>query len=119
MKSSEEEVRKFLLEFKKIAAGEKGITLIPRNETRSTLAKLGLTKRNLEEILLSLSTVDYCKGPEEDDGIGRNGEMWFFGKEIEGHEIYIKLKIEKIKDIEIAKCISFHIANYQLRYSYK
>lgn len=119
MRSSKEEVRKFLLEFKRVATSGKGVTLIPRKETTSTLPRLGLTKRNLEEILLSLSTTDYCKGPEEDEGIGRSGEMWFFGKEIEGHDIYIKLKVEKIKGAEIAKCISFHIANYPLRYPYK
>jgi hypothetical protein len=93
--------------------------LIPRKETSPTLAKLGLTKRNLEEILLSLSTVDYCKGPEEDDGIGRSGEMWFFGKEIEGHEIYIKLKLDEERGVKIAKCISFYIADFPLRYPCK
>jgi len=43
----------------------------------------------------------------------------FFGKEIEDYEVYIKLKIANFDDRSIAKCISFHIANYPLRFPFK
>jgi len=52
-------VRRFLLEFKQIATSGSGIDLVPRKNIRPTLLKLGLTKRNIEEILLSLSVSDY------------------------------------------------------------
>lgn len=110
-------VRQFLLEFKQAATSGSGVDLIPRKSTRPTLLKLGLTKHNVEEILLSLSVTDYCKGPEKDHD--RPGEMWFFGKEIGGHEIYIKLKVANVGNRDIAKCISFHFAEYPLSFPYK
>ena len=110
-------VRRFLLEFKQAATSGSGIDLVPRKSTRPTLLQLGLTKRNVEEILLSLSVADYCKGPEEDRDCP--GELWFFGKEIDGYEIYIKLKVANVGGREIAKCISFHFAKFPLRYPYK
>ncbi len=59
-------VRDFLLNFKQTATDNSGIDIVPRAETRPTLARLGLTKANLEGILLELSVTDYCKGPEQD-----------------------------------------------------
>ena len=112
-----EHVRQFLLKFKQIATSGNGIMLVPRKTTRETLIKLGLTKRNLKDILLSLSVADYCKGPEADRD--RPGEMWFFGKELEGSEVYIKLKVVTGNGNDIAKCISFHIAQYPLKFPYK
>jgi hypothetical protein len=112
-----EHVRQFLLEFKKAATSGSGVDLVPRRSTRPTLLKLGLTKRNVEEILLSLSVADYCKGPEGDRD--RPGEVWFFGKEIEGCEVYIKLKVANVRGRAIAKCISFHFAKHPLSFPYK
>jgi len=112
-----EDVRQFLLKFKQIAASGNGVVLVPRKSTRPTLIELGLTKRNVEAILLSLSVADYCKGPEADRD--RPGEMWFFGKEVEGKEVYIKLKVAKVGGNDIAKCISFHFAQYPLKFPLK
>ncbi len=106
------DVRDFLLKFKQAATIGSGIDIVPRAETRPTLARLGLTKANLEEILLGLSVTDYCRGPETDRD--RSGNLWIFGREIEGHEIYIKLKVAQAGKKRIAKCISFHIAQYPL-----
>lgn len=91
--------------------------LVPRHDTMATLSHLGLTKRNLAEILLTLSVEDYCSGPEEDRNQG--GDIWVFGKLISGYEIYIKLKVAIVAGKAIAKCISFHIAKYPMRYPCK
>lgn len=112
-----QDVRDFLLEFKQVATGGSGIDIVPRAETRPTLARLGLTKANAEEILLALSVTDYCKGPEPDRD--RPGNVWFFGLEIEGHEVYIKLKVAQVGDEQISKCISFHVAERPLRYPHR
>ena len=112
-----QDVRNFLLEFKQVATGGSGIDIVPRAETRSTLAQLGLTKANLEEILLGLSVTHYCLGPEPDRD--RPGNVWIFGREIEGHEVYIKLKVAQAGDRQIAKCISFHIARHPLEYPHR
>lgn len=108
--------RDFLLEFKEVTSGS-GVDLIPRHDTRETLRYLGLTKRNLEEILLSLSVSDYCSGPEADRDKG--GEIWVFGNTVGGHEIYIKLKVVDVGERRIAKCISFHIAQFPLNYPFR
>jgi hypothetical protein len=54
------------------------------------------------------------KGPEPDKD--KPGDIWIFGKEIEGKEVYIKLKIAIVGEVRIAKCISFHIANFPLSF---
>lgn len=110
-------VRDFLLEFKKAVTQASGVYLVPREDTLATLQHLGLTKKNLEEILLSLSVVDYCCGPEADRD--REGQLRIFGKRLRGHEIYIKLKVAMVGGKKIAKCISFHVAKYPLSYPCK
>ncbi|MGB7932046.1 MAG: hypothetical protein WCH04_07440 [Gammaproteobacteria bacterium] len=112
-----QDVRDFLLEFKQVVTGGSGIDIVPRAETKPTLVRLGLTKTNLEEILLGLSVTDYCQGPVPDRD--RSGNVWIFGREIEGHEVYIKLKVAQAGHKRIAKCISFHIARYPLEYPHR
>lgn len=112
-----QDVRDFLWEFKQVTTSGSGVDIVPRTETRPTLAQLGLTKANLEELLLGLSVADYCKGPEPDHD--RPGSIWIFGREIEGHEVYIKLKVAQVGDRRIAKCIWFHIVRYPLKYPHR
>jgi len=81
------------------------------------LADLGLTKNNLKEKILALSVEDYCGGPEPDRD--RAGDVWIFGKQIFGREIYIKLKIAWVGKEKIAKCLSFHPASYPLCFPYR
>lgn len=110
-------IHDFLLKFKQAIAGGSGVDLVPRNETRETIARLGLTKANLEELLLDLSVTNYSNGPEPDND--RPGEVWMFGLQIQGHEIYIKLKVVDIGKQKMAKCISFHIAKHPLKYPHR
>lgn len=112
----EEQIKKFLLEFKGVAVKD-GVDTIPRNDTRATLQHLGLTYKNLEEVLLSLSVVDYCEGPLGDHS--KPGELWVFGKVVKGAEVYIKLKVANVSGVRIAKCISFHIPVYQMEYPFR
>ena len=111
-----DEVIKFLLKFKQ-AASSGGIDLVPRSGMKETLSFLGFTKKNLEEILMGLSVTDYCRGPLPDKG--RPGELWEFGKNFDGYEVYIKLKVVEAGSSDIAKCISFHISTYPLKYPFK
>ncbi len=100
-----DEVKQFLLDFKQ-AATSNGVDFVPRKDNILTLSYLGITKKNVEEILLGLSVADFCKGPLPDDS--KPGELWEFGKNMDGEEVYIKLKV--VKESNLAKCISFHIA---------
>jgi hypothetical protein len=108
------EIRDFLLQFKKIVAEGRGLDIVNRRENIETLAKLGLTMKNLREEILTLSIENYCEGPEPDRD--RPGHVWVFGKQIGSEEIYIKLKIAQVGKEKIAKCISFHTASFPLYY---
>jgi len=109
-------VQKFLKEFKAIAT-RGGIYVVHRQKNQESLVKLGLTKRNCIDEILGLSLSDYCRGPEPDTD--RPGEIWEFGKVILGKEVYIKLKIADTGKGKIAKCISFHLAEFPICFPFK
>jgi hypothetical protein len=112
-----ERLHRFLIEFKQTAAQGSGIYLVPRKAALETLAYLGLTKRDLEEILMSLSVVDYHQGPQPDrEG---DGDVWVFGKEIKGLVLYIKVKVVRVERERLAKCLSFHVAKYPMRFPFQ
>lgn len=109
-------VRHFLLDLKEaIEVG--GLALVLRKDTRATLERLEWTKRNLEEAVLALCVHDYCKRTEPDRDLP--GEVWVFGYPVGAHEIYIKLKIFDAGGARMAKCISFHIAQWPMHYPFK
>ena len=89
--ASEPQVSSFLKEFKEIVTSGSGLLVIPRAAKNPTITMLGLTKKTVELEILGLSVTDYSSGPVPDRD--RPGELWIFGKEINGHEIYIKLKM--------------------------
>lgn len=95
----------------------RGLDIVSRKENINALADLGLTKKNCKYEIMSLSVSDYCEGPKPDKD--KPGDIWVFGKEIDGKEVYIKLKIARVGKEKIAKCISFHIANYPLFFPYQ
>ena len=107
----------FLKDFKKIVTQERGLDIVGRQENKKTLLQLGFTKKNCQHEILDLSVSDYCAGPKPDKD--RPGVIWEFGKKIHGHDVYIKLKIAEIGLIRIAKCISFHIAEFPISYPLK
>ena len=102
----------FLREFKKIATEGQGIDFVPRRKNLDSLLELGLTQKNARGEILSLSVADYCGGPEPDRD--KPGEIWEFGKAIGSKEVYMKLKIAHVGKEKIAKCLSFHVAEFPL-----
>ena len=65
---------------------------------------------------MTLSVENYCEGPNPDRD--RPGDIWVFGKPVGTEEIYIKLKIAQVGKEKIAKCLSFHTANFPLCYPF-
>ena len=105
-------VTAFLNEFKRIAE-LRGIDLVDRKKNFDSIAALGLTVANAKAEIMSLSAADYCAGPKVDKD--RPGHIWEFGEKIGSTDVYIKLKIAQLPDGEkIAKCISFHAAEFSL-----
>lgn len=115
--ASEPQINSFLTDLKQIVTTGRGLDLIPRAETNQTIRNLGLTRKTVTLEILSLSVINYSSGPKPDKD--RPGEVWIFGKEIKGHEIYIKLKIAEVNSIKIAKCMSFHEPEYPLKYPHQ
>lgn len=110
-------IAEFLKEFKKIVAKGRGLDVIPRLENIVCLSELGLTRKNQKDEIMSLTAADYCEGPEPDRD--RAGEIWVFGKQIGGKEVYIKLKIAQVGKEKIAKCLSFHPAKHPLCFPFR
>ena len=67
-------------------------------------------------IIESLKSEDYVEGPIIDQ-LNKLGEMWVFGKDIKGKEVYIKIMLGGVNCQTI--CISFHIAEHPLSYPFK
>jgi len=102
-------VAEFLRVFREHAGKVGGVYVMDRGKNRDALLELGLTKRQREELILSLTPDDYCVGPlREKKGAGH---VWIFGRVEEGREIYIKLRVT-----HMPICLSFHPAEHPLQY---
>ncbi len=106
----------FLKEFKQLIQ-ENGLYIVNRLYNQKSLADLGITKKDCKKEIIGLSVTDYCNGPQPDTD--RPGVIWVFGKKIADKEVYIKVKIAPVGTDKIAKCISFHVAEYPLSYPFK
>lgn len=114
--ASKDEIQSFLQDFH-VKMGIWGIVVRDdRGKNTQTLFDLEITKDYRNRILMALKTEDYCDGPLEEKLHG-GADMWVFGKEVKGKEIYIKISLGYMGMQVI--CISFHIAEHPLLYPYK
>jgi len=111
-----EDVKAFLDQFN-IKAQVFGIVFRDdRPKNRKALVQLDLTQLQREMIVKSLLPQDYVEGPVI-DVLNQQREMWVFGKDVKGREVYIKITIGYENGQTI--CISFHIAEHPLTYPFK
>lgn len=110
------QVELFLSEFRRCWPPK--CMVISRSANIKALAELGLTPKQRCDIILSLTSKDFVKGPVSDQA-NLTGTIWIFGKRVNGTEIYIKLKMYNVKGRNYAKCISFHKATGPLKYPFK
>lgn len=113
--TGKESIREFLEALKEILGSGGRFFVVPREKNKISLLALGLTYANCKQELLSLNELDYCSGPDVDPEA--KGDVWVFGKEIEGRSVYIKVRVTK--EPPAVTCISFHEAEYRLKYIYK
>ena len=110
-----EEVKAFLEQFN-IKAQVFGIIFRDdRQKNRKALLELDITQMQRELIVKSLLPQDYVEGPVI-DVLNKEGEMWVFGKDVKGREVYIKITLGYENGQTI--CISFHIAEHPLVYPF-
>lgn len=113
---TENEVRRFLQQFFQKAKTFGLYFRDDRGKNMQTLLDLEITPRQRKDIIMQLEVPDYIEGPLEDT-LYKKGEMWVFGKKVKNNDVYIKIS----KGLEGcgAFCISFHIAERQLKYKFK
>lgn len=87
-----------------------------REKNYQALLDLNISRFERLEIVKSIQVEDYSEGPIQ-DLLNNYGEMWVFGKDVDGQEVYIKITMGKpnLKAI----CISFHKAEYPMNYPLK
>ena len=87
-----------------------------RGKNRDALLLLDISPLQREVIVKNLLVQDYVEGPVIDE-LNQKGEMWVFGKDVKGREVYIKITLGYDNGQTI--CISFHIAEYPLTFPFK
>lgn len=115
--STEGEVKSFLLAVKYAIQDGSLLFRRGRQKNKESMVRLGLDLNDVASEVMSLSVNDYCDGPLKDREF--EGEIWEFGKEVAGKEVYIKLKLGGDKRNQQVTVISFHIAESQLSYRFK
>ena len=91
-----------------------------RGKNQKTLEELEIVpsyrKAHRKVIIENLAVEDYVQGPVIDK-LNNLGEMWVFGKDVKGREVYIKIMLGGVNCQTI--CISFHLAEHPLQYAFK
>lgn len=87
-----------------------------RTKNLETLAELEISAAEREKIVRNIEVEDFSEGPLENT-LNNFGEMWVFGKFVKNKEVYIKITMGLENNSTI--CISFHIAEHQMKYPLK
>ena len=87
-----------------------------REKNLGAIESLGIIRGMRKEIIKSLTIEDYSEGPIKNI-LNAWGDLWVFGKDINGQEVYIKISYGMPNRSAI--CISFHLAEYPMNYPYK
>ncbi len=87
-----------------------------REKNRNAIFDLEISPRLRETVVMSLEWKDYSEGPIIDE-LNNHGEMWVFGKDVKGAEVYIKITMGAPNTNTV--CISFHKAEYPMSYPLK
>lgn len=85
----------------------------PRKKNLDALALLGITREDAKARVLGLTPDEYVSGPEPDHN-RPDLEVWVFGLNIEGREVYVKMQVTL--DPTQCVCISFHVSERPLRF---
>ena len=111
-----EEIQKFLNQFHEKMKIFGIIYRDDRGKNQKALEELEIVPSYRRVIIENLVVEDYVQGPVVDE-LNKLGEMWVFGKDVKGREVYIKIMIGGVGCQTI--CISFHIAEHPLVYPFK
>lgn len=91
-----------------------GIFFLNRKKNQEALKMLGITPFARKEIIKSITVNDYVETVIDNFSYG---DMWVFGKDCNGVDVYVKIALGKPNTNTI--CISFHTAERPLNYAFK
>lgn len=114
--TTREGVEKFLSQFKIKLEVFDIFFLDGREKNSQALLDLNISRFERLEVVKSIQTEDYSDGPIVDD-LNNFKEMWVFGKDVNGCEVYIKVAMGDPNNRTI--CISFHKAEHKMAYPFK
>jgi hypothetical protein len=89
---------------------------IDRPKNQSAMLELEFTSLQRRTVIESLETIDFSSGPLS-DSLNNLSPMWIFGKQVKNKEVYIKITMGTINNPVI--CISFHVAEYPMKYPFR
>lgn len=110
------EVERFLNDFHQKVKVFDILFLDDRDKNIQALRDLNITRAMRMEVVKSITVDDYSEGPIK-NLLNRLGDLWVFGKDVDGQEVYIKICYGLPNHSTI--CVSFHIAEYPMNYPYK
>ena len=87
-----------------------------RGKNITTLAELDISPNYREKVIKEIIVDDYSEGPII-DALNKMGDLWVFGKDVKGKEVYIKISLGRPNYSTI--CISFHTAEHPMKYPLK
>ena len=111
-----EDVQRFLEQFHSNMKVFDIIYRDDRGKNKKALEELVIVPSYRKVVIENLTVDDYVDGPVVDT-LNKLGEMWVFGTDVKGREVYIKIMISEFNGQTI--CISFHLAEKPLKYPFK
>lgn len=91
-----------------------GIMFLDRDKNTEALKMLGITPSTRKELIREIQVDDYIESIIDEFSFG---DMWVFGKDYDGEELYIKISLGAPNTSTV--CVSFHVAQYPLSYAFK
>ena len=110
------ELQKFLNDFHQKVEVFDIFFLDDREKNQGSIPKLDLVPGARKQVVQSLTIEDYSEGPIK-NLLNKWGDLWVFGKDIKGQEVYIKIAYGVPNGRAI--CVSFHLAEFPMNYPYK
>jgi hypothetical protein len=113
--TKEEDVVKFLKDFKVKLNIFQIVYRDDRGKNSQALLDLEISPYQRSEIIKTIEAKNYSEGPLVEK-LYDGSDMWVFGKEVKGKDVYIKISMG-FKDSPVI-CISFHIAERKMNFPF-
>lgn len=90
---------------------------VDRRVNLMTLARLGITRKEAQSLVMGLTPEHYVRGPDQDENYPAL-EVWVFGLHVTETEVYVKVQV-LADPPERCVCISFHESERPMHYPFR